>query len=211
MPPTDQEQPGPQQAKGARSDHGKSGPLHKLGYPFRQVWRGFQYVDGAYLRGHPELELFPTEEQRRHALRSVVHRFVWRRAFWWAAAKAAVFAVLLVLLGSALLSALRTRYPLPTRTIVSWAAVPCVLVIGVTTFFANRWLSRSIPKLLRHELLDCGVPICVACGYPLLGLSGPNCPECGSPFDERVRQILEAHGEADTGNTRQAGRGRTPQ
>lgn len=25
--------------------------------------------------------------------------------------------------------------------------------------------------------------ICKGCGYPLMGLTGPRCPECGEPFD----------------------------
>jgi hypothetical protein len=65
-----------------------------------------------------------------------------------------------------------------------------VLVMIVSVFIANRWLRRCMPELLRSELLDCGVPICPACGYPLFELRGPHCPECGTPFDDRVRRAL---------------------
>lgn len=181
----------PQQAQRAKGTRGKPAALHAVKYPFRQAWRAFQTVDGAYLRGHPELELFPTVKHRRLAVRRVVSKFVWRRTFWSAVAQTGAFAVLLGLLAFALLIALRTWYPMPIRTVLPWAVVPAALVIAVAALFANRWMRRSVPELLRHELLDCGVPVCVACGYPLFGLSGPNCPECGSPFDAKVRQILD--------------------
>jgi hypothetical protein len=106
-----------------------------------------------------------------------------------------VFAILLALLAFALFVALRAWYPIPIRRVLPWAAVPLAAVIGIAVFYANRSMSRYVPELLRHELLDCGVPICVACGYPLFGLPGPHCPECGGPFDEKVRQILD--GDAD--------------
>jgi hypothetical protein len=161
-----------------------------LRHPLRQAWRAFQYVDGAYLRGHPELELFPTRQQRRRAVGRAVSKFLWRRAFWWVVAKSIVFAVLLGLLAFALIVALRTWYPFSLRAMLPWAVIPMALVIIIAVVFANRWLSRCMPGLLRRELLDCGVPICVACGYPLFDSPGPNCPECGTPFDERTRQIL---------------------
>jgi len=159
-------------------------------HPFQQAWRAFKYVDGAYLRGHPELELFPTEQQRRRAIRRVVSKFLWRREFWWAVAKTMALAVLLILLIAALAAAIRTWYPFRLGTALPWTLVPLGLTIVMSVFFANRWLGRSMPGLLRCELLDCGVPICVACGYPLFELPGPACPECGTTFDERVRQIL---------------------
>ncbi|MHC5113944.1 MAG: hypothetical protein ACYTGP_05895 [Planctomycetota bacterium] len=161
-----------------------------LRHPLRQARRAFQYVDGAYLRGHPELELFPTPQLRRRGVRRAVGRFVWRRAFWWVIAKSIVFAVLLGLLAFALIAAVRTVYPFDPRAMLPWAVIPIVLVMIVAVAVANRWMRRSMPELLRRELLDCGVPVCTACGYPLSDLPGPNCPECGAPFEERVRQIL---------------------
>ncbi len=209
MTSTEKEHPRLRHAGRAGGGSGKPAVLRGLVYPFRQAWRAFQYVDGAYLRGYPELELFPTEEQRRRALRRVVSKFLWQRAFWVSVAKTLAFAILLGLLAVTLLLALRTWFLWPIRTVLPWAVVPVVLVIGVAVFFANRWMSRSVPGLLRHELLECDVPICVACGYPLFGLSGPNCPECGSPFDERAQRILDA--DADPSRTEKArSRTKTP-
>jgi hypothetical protein len=73
-----------------------------------------------------------------------------------------------------------------TRNLI--LAVPVVIVCCV---FGLWLLNRQMSKLLRYELLDCGVPICVQCGYHLIGLAGPGCPECGRPFDAHVRRILE--------------------
>jgi hypothetical protein len=182
---------GPAQDRNRKDDWNQRGIRHALSHPFRQAWRAFQYVDGAYLRGHPELELFPTERQRRRALGRVVSKFLWRPAFWWAVAKTMAFAVLLALSVFALITSLRRWYSFPIGAALPWAVVPVVLVIGIAVFFGNRWLRRCVPELLRHELLDCGVPICIACGYPLFRLPGPNCPECGTPFNEQARQILE--------------------
>ena len=67
-------------------------------------------------------------------------------------------------------------------------AVPVIIVCCVLVLWL---LKRRISKLLRYELLDCGVPTCVQCGYHLIGLPGPDCPECGRPFDAHVRRILE--------------------
>lgn len=182
---------------GERPDKGLT-VLRVLSYPFRQAWRAFRYVDGAYMRGHAELGLFPTVQQRRRAVRRAVSKFIWRRAFWLTLGKTTALAILLALAVLALLAALSSWYPVPIRTALPWAAVPLLMVIAIAVFYANRWMSRYIPELLRHELLDCGVPICLGCGYPLFGLSGPNCPECGSPFDEKVRQILDTGARSST-------------
>jgi hypothetical protein len=67
-------------------------------------------------------------------------------------------------------------------------AVPVIIVCCVLGLWLLNW---RISKLLRYELLDCGVPVCVQCGYHLIGLPGPDCPECGRPFDAHVRRIRE--------------------
>lgn len=77
---------------------------------------------------------------------------------------------------------------------ISQTTLNLILAFPVTigcALFGVWILSRQYSKLLRQELLDCGVPICVHCGYHLIGMPGPNCPECGRPFDEHVRRILK--------------------
>lgn len=52
-------------------------------------------------------------------------------------------------------------------------------------------------EVLRETLLGRSVPICLKCGYLLRGLplASERCPECGRPFDDRVRHILAARSE----------------
>ncbi len=157
-----------------------------LSYPFRRVWRAFRNLDGGYVRGHPELELFPTEQHRRQAVRRAASKIIGRRPFFASVAAAAGLSLAITLV----LRSGMSRFGLP----ISQTMLNLILMFPVIipcAFFGNWLLSRYVPELLRYELLDCGVPICVPCGYPLIGLPGPNCPECGRPFDEQGRRILD--------------------
>ena len=52
------------------------------------------------------------------------------------------------------------------------------------------WAYRyRTPQLLREARLESGVAVCIACGYDLRRLPARRCPECGRPFDGRVREI----------------------
>jgi len=163
-----------------------SAVLRVLSYPFRRIWYVFRNPQGSYLGGHPELELFPTDEQRRLALRHTASKIIGKRPFFiaWGAAAGTCLVITLVLrkfVGGLGLPISQTMINL---ILMFPVMIPCAL-FGV-------WLmSRHVPKLLRNELLDCGVPICVPCGYALIGAPGPNCPECGRPFDAKVREILD--------------------
>ncbi len=159
--------------------------LRVLRYPFRQVWYAYRNPHGGYLGNHPELELFPTDEQRRLALRHTASKIIGKRPFFigWGAAAGTCLVITLVLrkfVGGLGLPISQTMINL---ILMFPVMIPCAL-FGV-------WLmSWHVPKLLRNELLDCGVPICVPCGYALIGAPGLNCPECGRPFDEQVQRIL---------------------
>jgi hypothetical protein len=158
-------------------------PLRQAG---RYIWRGLLYVDGAYLRDHPELELFPDGARRRASLRRVALRsgLSWR---FWAAAMIAGLGLVPVWYG---LTDLVQRASGLTQRAVFWACgVPALVVAGM---LGNWWLRRGVPRLLRQELLDAGVPVCMGCGYSLRASPGPRCPECGRPFDDRVRIIIAA-------------------
>jgi len=185
LPPSRQDE----DAKGARC---RSGLLGKLSYPFRQVWRAFLYVDSAWARGHPELELFPTAKDRRKALRRAMSKIMLRQPFWVMLAKTSALLVLLVMLAIIVFGVIQPQFRPPNRAELIWFVPPlAVMLVAAGGFFGNKWMKCYVPELLRHELLDCGVPICVACGYPLFELPGPKCPECGTPFDKRVREILD--------------------
>ncbi len=157
-----------------------------LTYPFRLASYCLSNPSSCYLKGHAELDLFPTDEQRQIALRRTATRVMFKRPHFIAAGAAIVTSLVTTLA----LRDLVGNWGLPiSQTMINLilmfpVIIPCAL-------FGVWLLSRYVPKLLRHELLDCGVPICVPCGYPLIGLPGPNCPECGRPFDEKVREILD--------------------
>lgn len=153
--------------------------------PFRHVWYACRNPRGGYLGGHPELELFPTDEQRRLALRRTASKIIGKRPFFIAASAAA---------GISLVTTLALRKFVANLGLpISQTMINLMLMLPVMipcALFGAWLLSRHVPKLLRYELLDCGVPICVPCGYALIGASGPNCPECGRPFDERCSGFL---------------------
>ena len=45
-------------------------------------------------------------------------------------------------------------------------------------------LALPLFRLFKHDFAKTTPPwLCKACGYPLLGLTEPSCPECGKPFD----------------------------
>ncbi len=156
-----------------------------LSDPFRHVWHAIRNPHGGYLGNHPELELFPTDEQRRLALRRTASKIIGKRPFFIAAGAAAGISLVTTLVLRKFVSSLGLPISQTTINLILMLPVmiPCAL-------FGVWLLSRHVPKLLRHELLDCGVPICVPCGYALIGAPGPNCPECGKPFDEQVQRIL---------------------
>ena len=134
---------------------------------------------------HPELDLFPNDEQRRLALRRTASRISGKRPFFiaWGAAAGTCLVITLVLRKVVGGMGLPISQTMINLILMFPVAIPCAL-FGV-------WLmGRRVPTLLRNELLDCGVPICVPCGYALIGAPGPNCPECGRRFDEQVQRIL---------------------
>lgn len=81
--------------------------------------------------------------------------------------------------------------PIGSLTLKLILAVPVLAVCGT---FAPLLLKRSLSRFLRRELLGRGVPICMGCGYHLIGLPGSDCPECGRPIDRGVRAILNTRG-----------------
>jgi len=147
-----------------------------------------------YLRGLPEMELFESDLQRRLALTDLHRtreggRWRWRffrsRRFWLdvGAATLIVFAVI----ENMKLILKRLAMPAPLGKIVSF-----VVIMAAFWFVNRRNARRWWQEPLRLKLLEQGVPVCLGCGYLLRGLplESARCPECGRPFDERVRELL---------------------
>ena len=54
-----------------------------------------------------------------------------------------------------------------------------VLILGCAIGAAfGYWSYRSYERRYRYE------PCCEKCGYSLRGLTGPRCPECGTPVED---------------------------
>lgn len=155
--------------------------------PIRRVVRAIIRFDSAYVRGHPELAWFPTDADRRAAMRTAARRttFSWRFAA--GLLVGVITSATLARLGIILLG----RFGMNLSRELMLLAVSAPLFVG-GVIATNWWLRRGVPDSLRRSLLDCGVPICRPCGYPLRGvpLSSARCPECGRPFDERVRALI---------------------
>jgi predicted RNA-binding Zn-ribbon protein involved in translation (DUF1610 family) len=62
------------------------------------------------------------------------------------------------------------------------------------------YLVRRLPPLLRTQLLEIGIPVCLACGYDLRGhdCAARKCPECGQWINTRAEALLaESRDRAD--------------
>jgi hypothetical protein len=119
-------------------------------------------------------------------MRRAARKLIGRPAFLMAAVAAAGLSVTSTLVLRKVVASSGLPIGQQTRDLI--LAVPVIIVCCVLGLWLLR---RRISQLLRYELLDCGVPTCVQCGYHLIGLPGPECPECGRPFDAQVRRILE--------------------
>ncbi len=100
-------------------------------------------------------------------------------------------------------------------------AIPATLAIGTARLLMSPWSTRAatfvmicgyfvirsflvrreMPRSLRNQLLDLGVPICVKCGYDqrTLPSATARCPECGRELDPRAIKALQdrARGEGE--------------
>jgi hypothetical protein len=123
---------------------------------------------------YPELNLFPTEEDRKKAGRAANWIILGSWSFW--------LGLPTILVGFPLLDHLVHRLNLLTGSvgalfrIALMSVCPCVCVIGIV------WLkARQVRRFLRQRLQEVGVPICVQCSYDLTGNTSGICPECGTP------------------------------
>jgi hypothetical protein len=66
----------------------------------------------------------------------------------------------------------------------------CIAMLLVGRFLSVFVTRRDASGFLRERLLDCGVPVCLACGYCLRGIASERCPECGVELPPRVREIM---------------------
>ena len=131
--------------------------------------------------------MFPTDQERQVALQEIGEEAGSPASggFWFAIA---------VIVGTVLTTGYLSRWLLSVIDLPRFVKEMLQIIIcGAAFFMVLRWLHRSgTAKTLREKLLARGVPVCIKCGYLLHGLSPATarCPECGTPFSERVRSIL---------------------
>lgn len=76
---------------------------------------------------------------------------------------------------------------------LAWGAYS--LMVAVFNGFAARWSYIRWRRIESHQ--------CVACGYSLMGLPVPRCPECGREFDPQVHsQLIAAPSNSAEASTR---------
>ena len=126
----------------------------------------------------PELALFENNSERDSA---------WKKSY---PGKLGLLLMAVVMLSteSIMLLLLRLSYEHFPELASSYASR--MVALGVGAFLgglATLVIMRSIVhRNLRTQLVKQGVKICVKCGYNLHGLTEPRCPECGTPFDDKL-------------------------
>lgn len=151
------------------------------------------------LAGLPELDLFPSDEDRKRALADLVtsNRHIPRK--------------FRNIVGS--LGFVYVLFPLLIKELLkSWTGLPLASVYLISIFMSvaiafliRLMLDRKyLTRALREKLISVDVPICVPCGYLLRGLppTTERCPECGKEISSEVRALLtkasEPHFQAST-------------
>jgi len=118
----------------------------------------------------PELQRFPTDEERRSALLAAARVVNWNRIVWIA---------LLVYAGLMLYGMLVIPNIYFAHKTWFMLIFLFVLLLAASVGF---WASRiRLQNQLRLALRDQGIPICLKCGYNLYENHSGICPECGSP------------------------------
>ncbi|GJQ26497.1 MAG: hypothetical protein HBSAPP02_15290 [Phycisphaerae bacterium] len=141
------------------------------------------------LAGFAEMDYFASDAQREIALRRIGAQAsrLGSWGFWSGVGSMALIGVAVMLL---LKYAMRyVNWPGAWEDAITFAGP-----VLASLLLAVRLHRKSMPVMLRSELLVQGVPVCMKCGYLLRGLTVETgrCPECGRGFDERVREILES-------------------
>lgn len=118
----------------------------------------------------PELELFPSFNER-HNHSYVALRQVLRPSTFWSPGAAATCVGIYVAL-----------FFMPSFGSFDWAR-PIVIVIGILSVpaAAARVGVGRFRRVLREQLIVAGIPCCLNCGYSMAGLEEVNrCPECNA-------------------------------
>jgi hypothetical protein len=147
-----------------------------------------RWSDRRLLQRTPEYQLFLTEEARLRAIKELDEELEKNPAFWRGVVVIIVTATILANLSFCvvpMVSPWRAPGGGSGAAIVAW-----VIALGAVAAVVWTW-RRGVIRRLRDKLIESGVPVCRACGYPMRGLDAPRCPECGWHADDAVRAILD--------------------
>ncbi len=85
-----------------------------------------------------------------------------------------------------------SMYKLTTLVDIKDQLIKSILVQLIVVIFLVLFTPWCIWKMYREANRNwqkLGHPLCANCGYDLVGLTDPRCPECGTPFDPRLLQL----------------------
>ena len=141
------------------------------------------------LRGLPELSYFDNEEQRQRALQEIGAEAgnIRNGGFWLAIVLLVAAAIAARFIAAWMLSYVQWHHELEDLLRV-------LAMITVAVFVLRRLHRWGAASDLRHKLLQCGIPVCLKCGYLLRGLpvEPGRCPECGTALNEQAKTILRS-------------------
>jgi hypothetical protein len=119
----------------------------------------------------PELKRLPSDEQRQQVVTATKTSIM--KSKWFG----------LQLLGFVILSMAGFK-------VMGWATTPgaahfALYTLGVVVAYIVifSWIyGRKLRDIVRTELNQQGIPICISCGYDISGQQVSRCPECGREF-----------------------------
>jgi hypothetical protein len=128
-----------------------------------------------YKRLAPEIELIDGQSDARRMFGLAVHSAVYRDAMFWVflVVSSAVVTIAMVCFRLWLVPRVPFSVSWLTTLVGLWAGV----FVGPGAMIVYR---TRIRKQLRRDLCARGIPVCLHCGYNLLGVFQGRCPECGT-------------------------------
>ena len=166
-------------------------PLTPTGLRRLRIVRAVERIDLARLVGlHDEMRLFPTLEQAQAAVKGFgqTGKRHWLRVL--------IVVMVVTVAGMSLAYDTWVEPIVGDSALFRWSLffVGGYFVLLIFQMLRFRWFGR---QYMRDKLLECGVPVCVKCGYCLRGLAADQCPECGKELDARVRALIRDEAQPD--------------
>jgi len=131
------------------------------------------------VRHYPEIAFFRSREELRQANKASNNYFLSQGLFWLKCVIIGAPCALIMIFGLPFLRSLGLSEGLSTIILLA-----CCCLAGTCGIVA--FVYRPYIQFLRQYLQEQGILVCLKCGYDLRGQPGPRCPECATPFDEKL-------------------------